>query len=150
MGIRHWHFGSFLDIAVGMSDSLSLYNYELPPELIAAHPLPERDTSRLLELDRRSGEITHKSFRDFPDLLRPNDLLVLNETKVVPARLVGRRTETGGHWEGLFLGLTDLGQWQLIGQTRGQAPGGRVDHLARQRTTSGNEPSAAASGTFPR
>ncbi len=101
-------------------DALSSYDYDLPPELIANHPLPQRDASRLLVLDRRSGEIAHREFRDFPSFIRPHDLLVLNETKVIPARLIGRRTATGGRWEGLFLGVTTSGQWRLIGHTRGK------------------------------
>ena len=103
-----------------MTDALSQYDYELPPELIASHPLSERDASRLLVLCRQTGEVTHREFRNLPDLLRPHDLLILNETKVVPARLVGIRSRTGGKWEGLFLGVDESGHWRLIGQTRGK------------------------------
>ena len=123
----------------GMSDSLSLYSYDLPPELIAAQPLPERDASRLLVLRRPTGEIAHRAFRDLPDLLRPHDLLVLNETKVVPARLVGTRSRTGGKWEGLFLGVDESGRWRLIGQTRGKLqPGESI-------TLQASDPGAAIS-----
>ncbi|MBX3436808.1 MAG: tRNA preQ1(34) S-adenosylmethionine ribosyltransferase-isomerase QueA [Planctomycetaceae bacterium] len=101
-------------------DDPSSFDYDLPPELIADRPLPERDASRLLVLNRRSGDISHRSFRDFPSLLRPQDLLVLNETKVIPAKLAGVRTATGGRWEGLFLGVTEAGAWRIIGQTRGK------------------------------
>ena len=123
-----------------MSDQLSLYDYDLPHELIAASPLPERDASRLLVLDRESGRVEHLGFRSLPDLLRPNDLLVLNETKVVPARLVGMRTETGGKWEGLFLGVDKSGAWRLIGQTRGKLRPGESLTLfpSDQRLTSGD------------
>jgi S-adenosylmethionine:tRNA ribosyltransferase-isomerase len=100
--------------------AISSYDYQLPPELIASHPLAERDASRLLVVDRASGTITHTMFRHLPDYLRSGDLLVRNETRVVPAKLKGERASTGGKWEGLFLGLEASGLWRLIGQTRGK------------------------------
>lgn len=78
------------------------YWYFLPPELIAQEPSPERDASRLLVLRRTTGEILLGNFRDLPDLLEPSDLLVFNETKVVPAALEGRKT-TGGRVDLLIL-----------------------------------------------
>ena len=63
------------------------FDYHLPEELIAAHPLADRAASRMLVVHKGSGEIEHRMFRDFPDYLRPDDLLVLNDTKVIPARL---------------------------------------------------------------
>lgn len=101
-------------------DELSLYDYELPEELIAAHPLENRADSRLLVLDRKTGAISHHHVRDLPRFLKPFDCLVLNDTKVLPARLFGVRSKTGGKWEGLFLGLDTDGHWRLIGQTRGR------------------------------
>ncbi len=71
---------------------VSDFNYSLPPELIAQEPLPERAASRLLQLNRRSGELRDRRFRDLPDLLRPDDLVVFNNTRVFPARLYGRRS----------------------------------------------------------
>ena len=100
-------------------DRLSTYDYALPDHLIAKVPLPTRDASRLLVISRQTGQISHKSIRDLPDLLAPNDCLVLNNTRVLPARLVGHRIGTGGKWEGLYLGSDDQGRWKLIGQTRG-------------------------------
>ena len=105
-------------------NELDLYDYDLPEELIAKQPLPERDASRLLVLDRQTGAIAHRTIRDLPLLLRPKDCLVLNDTRVLPARLVGRRTQTGGKWEGLYLGRTGSGLWRLIGQTRGKLRAG--------------------------
>ena len=70
---------------------VSEFHYDLPEELIAQEPLPDRAGSRLLHLGRESGEIAHRQFREFPDLLRPGDLLVFNNTRVFPARLYGRR-----------------------------------------------------------
>ena len=98
---------------------LSTYDYPLPAELVAKEPLPTRDASRLMVVDRRTGTITHRHFRELPDLLQPKDCLVLNNSRVLPARLFGTRTVTGGKWEGLYLGSTSTGRWRLIGQTRG-------------------------------
>ena len=106
---------------------LSDYDYELPQELIASEPLPQRDESRLLVIDRDKGQLSHHRVRDLPSLLQPGDCLVLNDTKVVPARLLGRRTQTGGKWEGLFLNKTSTGLWRLIGETRGKLqPGEKI------------------------
>lgn len=110
--------------------AISSYDYQLPPELIASHPLAERDASRLLVVDRASGTITHTMFRHLPDYLRTGDLLVRNETRVVPAKLKGERASTGGKWEGLFLGLEASGLWRLIGQTRGKLQPGESLSLA--------------------
>lgn len=88
-----------------MSSGIELddYDFELPRDRIAQHPLPQRDASRLLCLDRSSGARSHRTIRDLPALLRPGDLLVTNATRVLPARLVGRR-ESGGAAEALLLG----------------------------------------------
>ena len=99
---------------------LEQLDYELPPELIAQRPVERRDQSRLLVLDRATGTIRHRQFVDLPELLAPTDCLVLNDTRVVPARLVGRRVATGGRWEGLFLREHASGTWELMCQTRGQ------------------------------
>ncbi len=108
------------------SDKLSLFDYELPEELIAAHPLRERADSRMLVVDRVSGTFSHHKVRDLPRFLRPRDCLVMNDTKVLPARLFGHRVQTGGKWEGLFLGTDDQGNWKLIGQTRGRLRQGEL------------------------
>jgi len=71
---------------------LSDFNYDLPPELIAQQPLADRAASRLLHLNRTSGALLDRCFRDFPELLRPDDLVVFNNTRVFPARLYGRRS----------------------------------------------------------
>jgi len=101
-------------------DDLSTYSYELPEELIAREPLEERDAARLLVLDRKKQSIEHASIRDLPHLLSAGDRLVLNDTRVIPARLIGFRTATGGKWEGLFLRRGDGKLWRLISQTRGR------------------------------
>src|SRR5262245_36912139 len=102
---------------------MAFLDYELPAELIAQHPAERRDESRLMVLNRARGAIEHRRFRDLPALLRPGDLLVLNDTRVLPARLFGRRERTGGAWEGLFLGEAD-GAWDLMCQTRGTLTAG--------------------------
>lgn len=82
---------------------LSDYDYELPPERIAQEPVTPRDSSRLLCVPRGGGEITHRIFRELPDLLNPDDLLVVNETRVSAVRLLGRREPGGGAVEALLL-----------------------------------------------
>jgi len=110
-----------------MADA-DLYDYELPRELIAQEPLADRSAARLLLVDRATGAFQHRHVRDLPGILRPGDLLVVNDTRVVPARLVGRREKTGGRWEGLFLRVDAAsGAWQLLASTRGRpAVGERV------------------------
>lgn len=85
---------------------LSDFDFSLPPQLIAQHPLGERSASRLLTLDRASGRIGHESFSRLPQLLREGDLLVRNETRVLPARLLGRKA-SGGQLELLLVRQTD-------------------------------------------
>ena len=70
---------------------LSDFDFDLPPELIAQSPARPRDSARLMVLDRATGKLAHRTFRDLPAYLRPADALVLNDTKVLPARLLGRR-----------------------------------------------------------
>jgi len=115
---------------------LNTYNYELPPELIATEPAQQRDHSRLLVLDRQSQTISHSSISDLPDLLAPGDCLVLNDTRVLSARLFGVRTATGGKWEGLYLGSNSTGQWKLMSKTRGKLVAGEIIELkpAHHRT----------------
>lgn len=97
----------------------TFFDYHLPEHLIAQEPAKERDGSRLLVVDRTSGDLQHRCFRDLPELLAPGDLVVLNDTRVLPARLIGHREKTGGKWEGLFLRQTAEGLWELLAQTRG-------------------------------
>ena len=99
---------------------LNTYDYDLPRELIAQQPLAQRADARLLVVHRNSGSLDHAHVRDLPELLNADDTLVLNDTRVVPARLVGQRTQTGGRWEGLFLRVDDEGHWRLLCKTRGK------------------------------
>jgi S-adenosylmethionine:tRNA ribosyltransferase-isomerase len=94
---------------------VSDYDYELPPERIARYPAQRRDRSRLLVLDRSSGEISHRTFRDVTELLQPGDLLALNDTRVIPARLIGV-APTGGRVELLLLEPVEGNLWRAIGR----------------------------------
>lgn len=110
-----------------MSDDLSRYDYELPKHLIAQSPIPTRIDARLLVVRRREQELEHRYVRDLPDVLNPGDLLVLNDTQVVAARLLGFRAATGGRWEGLFLQSDQPGVWLLLCHTRGKLrPGEKI------------------------
>ncbi|MBI4200883.1 MAG: tRNA preQ1(34) S-adenosylmethionine ribosyltransferase-isomerase QueA [Chloroflexi bacterium] len=103
------------------------FDYPLPKELIAQTPLEPRDSSRLLVLDRATGGTGHHRFYQLPDLLRQGDLLVLNDTRVIPARLHGRRADTGGKVEMLLLRRDAPGVWQCLGRPgRGLRPGIRI------------------------
>jgi S-adenosylmethionine:tRNA ribosyltransferase-isomerase len=95
-------------------------DFHLPDELIAQHPVEPRDRSRLMVIDRRRGTWSHRVFADLPDLLDPRDVLVRNDTRVLPARLIGHRESTGGRWEGLFLRELADGAWEVISRTRGR------------------------------
>lgn len=90
------------------------FNFDLPPELIAQHPAPKRDQSRLLVFQRPQGHISHQFFKDFPDLLNPGDLLILNNSKVIPARLRGIKPGTGGLIEFLLLEQNSLNDWWVM------------------------------------
>ena len=90
------------------------FDYFLPSELIAQHPAPERDGSRLLVLDRQAGQFAHHHFTEFPRWLRPGDVLVLNNSKVIPARLRGFKPDTGGEFEILLLEENAPGDWWVM------------------------------------
>ncbi len=90
------------------------FDYELPEELIAQTPLSDRPASRLLVLDKETGEVQHKHFRDILDFIRPGDCLVLNDTRVIPARLYGQREDTGAAVEFLLLEQKNDDIWNVI------------------------------------
>jgi len=105
-----------------------LFTYDLPPELIAQAPAEPRDASRLLVLDRSSFALVHATFRDIGRWLRPGDLLVANRSRVVPARLRGRRVPSGGGVELLLLRRVESGCWEaLVRPGRKLPPGARVE-----------------------
>lgn len=89
------------------------FNYDLPKEYIAQHPMEPRDHSRLLVLDKDTGKIEHRHFYDLPEYLRPGDLLVFNDTRVIPARLHGVK-ETGAYVEVFLLIRHDAKEWEAL------------------------------------
>ncbi len=93
---------------------VSEFDYELPKELIAQDPIPDRSASRLMILDKKTGETQDRIFRDIVDELNPGDCLVINDTKVIPARLLGQREETGGHVEVLLLKRKEGDVWECL------------------------------------
>ncbi|MGE3842686.1 MAG: tRNA preQ1(34) S-adenosylmethionine ribosyltransferase-isomerase QueA [Vicinamibacterales bacterium] len=94
--------------------NVSDFDFELPPELIAQAPPARRGESRLLVLDRRTGSVQHTRFASLPDFLRADDLLVFNDTRVFPARLLGHRTPSGGAVECLLLERVDADIWDAL------------------------------------
>lgn len=90
------------------------FNYELPQDLIAQTPLKQRDSSRLLVLNKKNGQIEHKRFSDIVDYLEAGDTLVLNDTKVIPARLIGVKEETGAVIELLLLKNIENDTWEAL------------------------------------
>jgi S-adenosylmethionine:tRNA ribosyltransferase-isomerase len=87
------------------------FHYDLPPELIAQHPAARRDASRLLVLRRRDGKVEHRHFPDLLEFLNPGDVLVLNNSRVIPARLHGQNAKSGGQFEILLLEETATNDW---------------------------------------
>lgn len=108
------------------TSELAPYDYELPDYLIAQSPLRRREDARMMVVDRQKGTIDHCYIRDLPRFLRSEDSLVLNNTRVVPARLIGRREGTGGRWEGLFLRFGEKGVWEVLSKTRGKLRNGET------------------------
>lgn len=102
------------------------FDYNLPPESIAQSPAEPRDSARLMVLDRSTGAITHAIFRDLGRFLQPGDLLVVNRTRVIPARLFAHKVPTGGKVELLLLRREGPGVWQAIVRGRGLRPGVRL------------------------
>ena len=109
-----------------MGDRLraSDFDYEFPRQTIAQHPLPERGASRLLMLERESGVVAHGSFAEFPELLQPGDVLVLNSSRVIPARLTARR-ESGREAEILLVHPEPDGTWLAMVHPGGKLKAGR-------------------------
>ena len=105
----------------------SNFDYELPRELIAQVPIEPRDQSRLLVLDRRDGSMHHRRFHEIVDYLEPGDLLIFNDSRVIPARLQGRKAGSGGQVELLLLHRLSAGLWQALARPwRRLHPGTRL------------------------
>lgn len=101
------------------------FDFHLPEELIAQHPLEQRDSSRLMVLDKETGEIKHKTFHDIVDYLNEGDTLVLNNTRVLPARLIGEKEGTGGKIEFLLLKRIEGDKWECLAKPGKSARVGR-------------------------
>jgi len=130
---------------------IAAYDYELPRERIAQEPAAVRSDARLMVLHQDSGMIQHRYIRDLPELLHEDDTLILNNSRVVPARLLGQRTNTRGRWQGLYLRSDEAtGVWEVLSKTRGRLEIGETitlqDRMARDgiklevmaRTENGN------------
>jgi S-adenosylmethionine:tRNA ribosyltransferase-isomerase len=105
----------------------SQFDYDLPQELIAQTPVEPRDASRLMVVHRDTGRIEHRVFRDVAEYLRPGDLLVLNQTRVIPARLFGRKAETGGKVELLLLERRGDQLWEALVRGKRMRPGTSIE-----------------------
>jgi S-adenosylmethionine:tRNA ribosyltransferase-isomerase len=103
------------------------FDYKLPPSLIAQTPIEPRDTSRLMVLDRRTGTIEHRHFRDLLDYLQPSDVLVCNESRVIPARLYGRKVPSGGKVELLLISKRGENLWEVLVRGRKMRAGTRIE-----------------------
>ena len=101
------------------------FDFYLPEELIAQHPLEQRDSSRLMVLDKETGEINHKRFHDIVGYLNEGDTLVLNNTRVMPARLIGEKEGTGGKIEFLLLKRIEKDKWECLAKPGKSARVGR-------------------------
>lgn len=103
------------------------YDFDLPKQQIAQQPLPQRTDAKLMLVDRDSGEIDHAYIRDLPELVQPGDAMVLNDSRVLPARLSGYRVNTGGRWQGLYLAEdVGTGVWEVLTKTRGKLQAGEA------------------------
>ena len=102
------------------------FYYDLPEELIAQTPVEPRDSSRLMHIDRKTGKIEHSIFHDLPSFLKKGDLLIVNDSRVIPARLYGQKKETGGAIEFLLLEQKTNQNWEIICRPAKKAkPGAR-------------------------
>ena len=104
----------------------SEFDYSLPPHLIAQTPIEPRDASRLLVVSRADGRMTHRTFRDVVEYLRAGDLLVFNDTRVIPARLRARKVPTGGKVELLLVARGNPTEWEALVKGRKAMPGQRI------------------------
>jgi len=95
-------------------------DFDLPDDLIAQHPVEPREHSRLMVVHRATGRIEHYRFSELPTILDSRDILARNNSRVIPARLIGHRELTGGKWEGLFLRELADGTWEVLASTRGR------------------------------
>ena len=113
------------------------FDYRLPPELIAQAPVEPRDSSRLLVLDRAAGHLEHRRFTDLPDYLNPGDVMVFNQSRVIPARLFGIREDNGGRVEFLLLRREADGVWEAMARPGRRLRPGAIVSVAPPDSTLG-------------
>ncbi|MDC4241118.1 tRNA preQ1(34) S-adenosylmethionine ribosyltransferase-isomerase QueA [Clostridium tertium] len=114
---------------------VSDFDFDLPEELIAQHPLEKRDSSRLMVLDKKSGTIEHRSFHDVIEYLNEGDTLVLNNTRVMPARLIGEKEGTGGKIEFLLLKRIEGDRWECLAKPGKRAKVGQKFTFGEDKLT---------------
>jgi S-adenosylmethionine:tRNA ribosyltransferase-isomerase len=102
--------------------NVAQFDYHLPPELIAQTPVEPRHASRLMRVERETGQLSHHRFTDLVDLLRPGDIMIANDSRVIPARLFGRK-QSGGRVEILLLKPLDPLRWETLVGGKGLRPG---------------------------
>jgi len=113
------------------------FYYDLPQELIAQDPLEDRSSSRLMVLDKVTGEVEHRHFKDIVDYLRPGDCLVINNTKVIPARLYGVKEGTEAKIEILLLKRKENDVWETPGQTGKRSAGSEPESISARGLLTG-------------
>jgi len=113
------------------------FDYDLPPRFIAQHPAEPRDSARLLIYDRSSGELAHRRFHDVVAYISAGDVLVVNQTRVIPARLKGVKVPSGGKMELLLLKRTARGEWEAMVGGKGMRPGRRFEIRAEGGAAAG-------------
>lgn len=125
------------------------FNYELPERLIAQHPADRRDGSRMMVLFRDEGRWEHRQFSDLPNFLKPHDVLVVNNTRVIPARMIGKKQNTGGRIEVFLLEETEPRVWKILmkASSRRPAPGEKIIFDASERSAHGVGAPPGGAGT---
>jgi S-adenosylmethionine:tRNA ribosyltransferase-isomerase len=124
----------------------SEFDYTLPSHLIAQTPIEPRDASRLLVVSRAAGHFAHRTFGNITEYLRPNDLLVFNDTRVIPARLTARKIPTGGKVELLLVAKHSPSEWEALVRGRKAMPGQRIAVGGGETTVTGRITAVTASG----
>jgi len=122
------------------------FDYTLPPHLIAQTPIEPRDASRLLVVSRADGSLTHHTFRDVVDYLRAGDLLVFNDTRVIPARLTARKIPTGGKVELLLVARRSATEWEVLVKGRRAMPGQQIAVGEGEKRITGEITAVTAAG----
>ena len=113
------------------------FHYDLPPEQVAQHPLEQRDASRLMVMNRAQGRLSHRQFTDLGEYLAPGDILVANDSRVLPAKLIGRKQDSGGRVELLLLERLNKTRWRVLAGGKRLNPGLKIDLLDHEDQPSG-------------